>query len=177
MEISDWLTRGTIWLALTLYMVSESTTALAAGSRPRIAASWLNRLGCAAFLAHVACAFHFFHDWSHSLAYRDTARQTAALFGWNWGGGLYINYAFGFLWMSEVAWAWAVPINFHQRPRWITWAVRGFFLFMIFNGAVVFAHGGTRWFGLALCTVLVGAWYRTEHLKASLAGRGQSLIL
>jgi len=144
-DLGEALTRGTVWLALTLYVASE----LAARRSHRGAARWLNALGCSAFLAHVACAFQFYHHWSHSAAYADTARQTAQLTGWNSGAGLYINYFFALVWVATV-------ITPPRGP--IIGMVRGFFLFMIFNGAVVFVHSPIRWFGLLLCVALIGCW-------------------
>jgi len=144
-DLGEALTRGTVWLALTLYVASE----LATRRSHSTAARWLNAIGCAAFLAHVACAFQFYHHWSHFAAYADTARQTAELTGWNSGTGLFINYLFALVWVATVI----------TRPRGaIIGIVRGFFLFMIFNGAVVFVHSPIRWFGLLLCVALIGCW-------------------
>ena len=150
----EWLTRGTVWLALSLYVAGQILP-------HRSAARWFNTLGCVAFLAHVACAFQFYHGWSHSVAYADTARQTKELTGWNSGAGLYINYLFALVWMGDVIWSWA---SYDARPPWITWSVRGFFWFMIFNGAVVFARGPIRGFGLLLCLALVGCWWPKRKL-------------
>lgn len=72
--------------------------------------------------------------------------------------GLYVNYLFGLVWLVEVLWGWTRPNAYTNRATWITWTVRGFFWFMIFNGAVVFAHGLMRWYGLLLCVALVFAW-------------------
>ena len=151
MDPGEWLTRGTVWLALSLYVAGEIAVAWR-GREWRTASRWLNTAGCAAFLAHVATAFHFYHHWSHAAAYADTARQTAEFSGWNWGGGLYINYAFALVWLGEVVWAWANPNSDRERPNWMTWTVRGFFLFMMLNGAVVFVRGGMKWFGF-VCRV------------------------
>ena len=159
MDTREWLTRGTVWLALSLYVAAEAVKAARRGGGSNTAARCLNALGCAAFLAHVACAFHFYHAWSHREAYAHTARQTAEWFGWNWGGGLFFNYAFALLWLGEVIWSCAGPMRYRQRPRCMTWVVRGFFLFMTLNGAVVFAHGVVRWFGLVLCLTLAGCWW------------------
>src|SRR5262245_48674916 len=143
-DLGEALTRGTVWLALTLYVASEF-----AMRRSGRAARWLNAFGCATFLAHVVCAFQFYHHWSHSAAYADTARQTAALTGWKSGAGLYVNYVFAMVWIATVI----------KGPGgWALWAVRGFFWFMIFNGAVVFVHGPVRWIGLLLCAALIGCW-------------------
>lgn len=147
MDTGDWLTRGTVWAALTLYVASE----LACQRGSFAVRRSLSALGCLLFLAHVACAFHFHHRWSHALAYADTARQTAELVGWNSGVGLYINYIFGFAWIATVARNWTRPV--------IVWVFRGFFWFMIFNGAVLFAHGPIRGLGLLLCLALIVCWW------------------
>jgi len=147
------LTRGTVWLALSLYVAGEVMRRRSALSP---AGRWLNTLGCAAFLAHVACAFHFYHAWSHSAAYVDTARQTAELTGWNSGAGLYINYLFALVWVADALSSWSTS---RARPNWIIWSVRGFFWFMMFNGAVVFAHGTMRGYGLLLCVLLLACWW------------------
>ena len=160
MHTGEWLTRGTVWLALAIYVASEIMKVTRRSHDWGAWARWLNSFGCAAFLAHVACAFHFYHAWSHPVAYADTARQTAELFGWNWGGGLYVNYLFALVWVGEVVWSWTDPNHYIQRPKWILWTVRGFFLFMMFNGAVVFARGDIRWFGWLLCLTLAGCWLR-----------------
>src|SRR5437899_2188707 len=64
------------------------------GGQRQAAARLFWTLGCLAYLAHVATAFHFAHDWSHARAYAHTADRTWELTGWRWGGGLYVNYLF-----------------------------------------------------------------------------------
>ena len=158
MDTAEWLTRGTVWLALSLYVAAELTVAFVRDGTG--VARWLYTLGVAVFVLHVLCAFHFYHQWSHAVAYADTAQQTAAFSGWNWGGGLYVNYLFTLVWLSELAWWWASPTTFSRRPRGIGRGVRGFFMFMIFNGAIVFAHSPMRWFGLVLCMLLAISWWQ-----------------
>lgn len=159
-DIAECLTRGTVWVALSLYVAAEMVAAFGRGA-PRIAtARWLNSLGVTVFLLHVICAFHFYHHWSHAIAYADTARQTAEFSGWNWGGGLYLNYLFAFVWLGELIWSWARPTAYARRSSWIRWVIRSFFMFMIFNGAVVFARSPMRWYGLVLCGLLAGCWWR-----------------
>ncbi len=165
MDPGEWLTRGTVWLALSLYVASEMAAARRVGESFR-AARCVNTAGCAAFLAHVVCAFHFYHHWSHAAAYTDTARQTAEFSGWNWGGGVYINYLFALVWLGEVVWSWANPNGYHRRSNCMTRTVRGFFLFMIFNGAVVFVHNAARWFGLILCVTLAICWWARRKRNA-----------
>ena len=162
MDTGEWLTRGTVWLALSLFVASQIVKAARRACESVAAARWLNSFGCAAFLVHVASAFQFYHAWSHSAAYADTARQTAELFGWNWGGGIYFNYLFALLWIGDVAWAWAKPTGYRTRPRWTIRVVRTFVWFMMLNGAVVFARGAVRGYGLILCLALVLCWWPTR---------------
>lgn len=158
-DTAEWMTRGTVWLALSFYVAAEMAMAFERKTTGR-AGRWLNAIGIGIFLLHVVCAFHFYHHWSHAVAYADTARQTAEFSGRNWGGGLYVNYLFTLVWMGELIWWWASPTTFARRPRWMGRVVRGFFMFMIFNGAVVFAHRPMRWYGVLLCLLLVVSWWR-----------------
>jgi len=160
MDTAEWLTRGTVWLALTLYVAAELAMASKPGPAANAIGRWLSGIGVTAFAGHVVCAFHFHHDWSHAAAYSDTARQTMELTGWNWGGGLYVNYAFALVWLGELIWWWASPTTHARRPQWIGALVRGFFMFMILNGAVVFVKGPMRWYGLTLCVLLATAWWQ-----------------
>jgi hypothetical protein len=152
-EHGELLTRLTIWGALF---------AAAIGAwRP---SRWAWTLGCAALLAHIACAFAFVHGWSHDDAYRETARQTAALTGLNWGGGVFFNYVFAAAWLADVFAWWLAPAVRARCPRWISLFWHGFFLFMVFNGAVVFISGPARGLGLAICITLAWAWWREARI-------------
>jgi hypothetical protein len=161
MNTGELLTRGAIWVALGFYLAGSITGRFARGRRElESRARWFWTLGCAAYVVHVICAFHFFHHWSHAAAYADTARQTAAVTGWNWGGGIYVNYAFTAAWLADVPCWWRGLEVQRARPRWVGAAWEGFFFFMVFNGAVVFARGPARWFGAALCVAWLAAWWR-----------------
>ena len=78
-------------------------------------------VACAALLAHVACAFHFYHGWGHDAAYLDTARQTNEVFGLDWGGGLYINYALLTGWVLDVSCWWLRGLDSYRRRRGRSW--------------------------------------------------------
>jgi hypothetical protein len=158
-SLGEWLTRSTIWLALLLYLSSELMKRLQREQPSSVAARWLNSVGCVAFLLHVACAFQFYHHWSHSAAYVETARYTEALVGWNFRAGLFVNYVFGFVWLGEVIWSWIGLDGYLRRTSSITLLVRGFFFFMILNGAFVFVKGPMQWLGLALCIALIVCWW------------------
>lgn len=160
MQTAELLTRITIWLALSGYVSGAALFLFNHGRRPWLrAARWAWTLGCGCLLAHVVCAFQFYHAWSHWAAYHATAAQTGAVVGWAWGGGVYVNYAFTLLWTLDVSAWWARGLaSYARRPAWLTVAWHGFFVFMLFNGTVVFGHGAARWFGLLLCAVLLICW-------------------
>jgi hypothetical protein len=92
-------------------------------------------------------------------AYLETARQTVALTGWNWGGGIFFNYAIAAAWLADVLWWWLAPTNFDQRPPWLTALWHGFLFFMVFNGTIVFGHGPVRILGAAICITFAIAWW------------------
>lgn len=149
----------TIWTALLLYTAGEYGRTRQP-VRPWARPVWL--LGAACYLAHVAAAFGTHHGWSHAAAYAYTARQTDALLGFDWGGGLWVNYAFTLLWVGEGLWWQALPGSYARRsPAW-TQAVRGAFLFMILNGAVVFVSGPRRLLGIAIVIALIWIWRRSR---------------
>ena len=154
------LTKLTIWIAVALYFAGAAAYALSRGRRRWDSFARLSwTAACAALLAHVACAFHGYHGWSHAAAYRDTARQTAEVFGLDWGGGLWVNYALAALWVADVCWWWAGGLRAYRRRPWpLVAAWHAFLLFIVFNGAVVFAAGFVRWAGLGLCAALVFVW-------------------
>jgi len=118
-------------------------------------------VACASLIAHFICAFQFYHGWSHAAAYRDTARQTEDVFGLNWGGGLFINYALLIAWMVDIGWWWQGGLDsYPQRPWPLVGAWHGFLVFIIFNATVVFGHGIVRWVGLGICVLLTLTWVR-----------------
>jgi hypothetical protein len=170
MHRGELLTRLTIWLTLIAYALGAATLLLAHGRAHLLArARWAWTVGCMFFLAHVVCAFGFFHGWSHAAAYRETARQTAELTGLRWGGGLFLNYLFAIAWLSDVLWWWLAPDCFLRRSARLAAAWQGFFFFMVFNGTIVFGKGPVRWLGVAICASLATLWWMTRRRRT--AGR------
>lgn len=163
MSYGEILTRSTVLLALAGYFAGAGLAAtatsherLTGGRGKRARAAWT--IGCLLYLAHVACAFAFYHDWSHAAAYRHTAERTAALVGWRWGGGLYFNDGFTAVWLLDAAWWWLSPLARVNRPRWLSVAIHGFLWFMVANATIVFATGPAYWFGVAGCGSLLVIW-------------------
>ena len=141
----------TIWLAVAAWAAAEVLTRVA----HRTGAARLVWTAGAALLAiHIAIAFHTRHAWSHAAAYVTTAQQSEALTGVAAGWGLYLNYLFLLIWVVDAAWWWLKPSAYARRSRVIDGAVFGFFLFMMVNGAIVFAVTRMRWFGV-LCVAAV----------------------
>lgn len=158
-DFGRFATRAFVDLALVCYFLSAIVALLGRGRLPPWrAARAIYTAGCLLYLAHVACAFHFYHHWNHREAYAETARRTAELFGWHWGGGLYFNYAFTLGWTLDVLWQWLSPASFRKRSRWLSLAWHAFFLFMVINATIIFETGPVRWLGVSGCVALIAAW-------------------
>jgi hypothetical protein len=130
--VDPWI-RWSIWPAIAL--------GLAACLGWRETAAW--RVSGALYLVHVVAAYHLVYRWSHAAAVADNLRQVRETIGVESGSGIYVNYMFTVAWiLTAVIW--------HRVPPWgrILW--RGAFLFIAFNGAIVFAHGAARWAGIGL---------------------------
>jgi hypothetical protein len=146
----------TIWTALACLAAAE----LARRPRPGRAAgtrgAWtVSAAGLAACVVHIAIAMIHRHGGSHAAAILETARQTEAVYGVAWGGGVYVNYAFVALWAADL-WRWRRrPLA--PWPRAARWALRVFVLVIVFNAAVVFARKGWP-LGIVLTTALAWAW-------------------
>jgi hypothetical protein len=126
-------------------------------------------LGCGLFLVHVAAAFHYHYGWSHAIALRETARETARVTGVQSGSGLYLNYLFTVLWVVDVASWWLWPERYLRRSAAWDWGLHGFFLFLAFNATVVFEHGWVRWTALAVLfgVAAVSAFVRVRRGSSS----------
>lgn len=168
MSSGEFLTRFTVWVAVAGYAAGAAVFALSRGRRGWDAAARLAwTLACASMLAHAAWAFNSYHGWSHAAAYRDTARQTAAATGLDWGGGIYFNYALLLAWVADVAWWWRRGLAAYRRRPWpLAAAWHAFLVFMFFNATVVFATGAARWAGLLVCAGLGLAWLASRARPA-----------
>jgi hypothetical protein len=108
----------------------------------------------AAYLIHLAMAFHYYHHWSHADAV-DHTREVAGI-----GEGIYVSHLFTLLWGADVLyWLWS-PSGYASRRAWIGWVLHAFMVFIIFNGTVVYETGFIRWAGVALLTILGMFWVK-----------------
>ena len=156
MSPSELILRVAIWPAVAFGLAATR------GWRP--ATSW--RVGALFYAVHVAAAFHHAYRWSHSAAVADNVRQVRETLGIEFGAGIWVNYAFSLGWMlAALTWPKLGPV---ARRVWIA-----VFLFIAFQGTVVFAHGHGRWIGLALfLAAAVHAWrFRGEWVEG-LKGEG-----
>lgn len=118
-------------------------------------ARWAWTAGCAIYLLHVGLAFHFLHGWSHAAAVAHTARRTFEVVGVNWGGGIYINYAFTVLWVANVVWWWIRAARHEPTPAALYWSVHAVFAFMMVNATVVFGPPFWKWYVASGAILLV----------------------
>lgn len=122
----------------------------------RLRALWT--LGCALLWVHTAIAFHAGHGWSHAAAWEHTEQLGG------YGDGVFVNYLFALVWFADAVWAWVSLESYLGRPRWVTWALHGFFLFIVFNAAVVF--GG--WLSRAVFGMFffgAGGWVANSYRR------------
>jgi hypothetical protein len=158
--LAEAIIRGTI-LAATAGWASAECLALRRGPDDR--ARWFYTAGIALALIHALAAFQLTYDWSHDQALADTARQTAAKVGLNWGGGLIVNYVFLALWLADAAWWWLAPVSRARRPPIVERARLALFMFMFINGAIVFAGLTGRAVGIPAVAAVAAAWARVTR--------------
>ena len=156
---TDVIVRGLIWLALGCFVAAHLGFRCAGGgalARRARAAYWT---GAGLALTHFLAAFHWHYGWSHTRAVSATAEQTARVFGVDWGGGVWVNYAFLAAWVADAAWrttrrACSIP----RVPGGGTWVLRTFYLLIIANGAVTFVAWPMNLAGGVLVAALVWSW-------------------
>ncbi len=178
MSRGELYTRITIWIALCGYAFGVIVILVFPGNpRWQARARWAWTLGCLGLLIHVCCAFHFYHNWSQSSAYVETARQTNEVFGINWGGGLFINYAFITIWVLDCLWWWRSLDAYRQRPLPLIIAWQSFLIFIIFNATVVFKTGPLRWLGLGFCLAVSILWWFTRRRRILFRSNDKSMMV
>ena len=146
---------ATIWFSVLLFVLGEAGKR---GGRPRRWAWPVWALGAVLCAVHMLLAMGIRHGWSHQSALESTAAQTQAVYGLNWGGGVYVNYAFLAVWLAELIWWRASPATYLSRRSSATWSARIFYLIVLFNAAVLFASGFRALAGLLLIAFLIWIW-------------------
>ncbi len=145
MDALELLTRASIWLSVGCWALGVAALIQRkadAGSRR------LWTAGLLLYLVHSILAFARFYDWSHAMAFEETAAQTLMATGFESGAGIWFNYAFGMIWSVDAAYWWVAGTpRYTERPKFIQRSIHGFMAFMIFNGTVVFGHGFVVAFG------------------------------
>jgi hypothetical protein len=165
-------TNATIAIIATAYLAlaSWATAIWARRLRDWRWTRWAWSLGSLANLCHLLLAFHYLHNWDHTAAYAAIAQQTYEQVGWEWGGGIFINYAFSAMWLVDAVIWWLRPRHYLTRPRWMDGVVQFIFLFMFFNATVVFGKSTIRVWGGVLCLVAATGWiliswrHTTKHV-------------
>jgi hypothetical protein len=150
-------------LALTIMLLLRPAGWSAATMGGRLA-RWSWTWAWLIYVVHVACAFHFYHHWSHA----DAIRHTAEVSGF--GPGIFASHFFTLAWGFDVGAWWLTPSWYASRPVWIDRALHAFMLFIVFNGTVVYETGPIRWAGVLLFIELVAVYlYRRYKLRYELA--------
>lgn len=147
---------SSIWIALILFVAAQY------GRRGATTARWalpVNAAGVTLCVIHILIAMTSVHGWSHAAAIEATARSTEAVYGWRWGGGLFVNYLFVAVWAVD-AWRSRTGADRPAENRAARWALRIFYAIVIFNATVVFARWPMRIVGVCLMIALVVAWGR-----------------
>ncbi len=118
-------------------------------------------VGAALALAHYLAAFGWHYDWSHAQAVLATAEHTERVFGLDWGGGVWVNYAFLGTWVVELSWR---ARRGEIRQPAVRWGLRAFYLIVIANGAVVFVAWPLQLVGGMLVAGLLWSWCPKRQL-------------
>ncbi|NNE92730.1 MAG: hypothetical protein HKN23_13870 [Verrucomicrobiales bacterium] len=152
METVQFFSKIAIWLA----MLGWVAAIIVPGKK------WLWTGALVAFGVHVVTAFHGFYGWEIETALEETAEQTEAVTGWRSGMGLWVNFAFLGILAVDLVLRYARkggPGRIWER------LIAGLVIFMIVNGAVIFASGPVRWFGIVLLAGLAVGWGRAKFRR------------
>lgn len=107
---------------------------------------------------HIACALEKLGG--HAAAIEHSARTAGV--GW----GVYVNYLFAVVWLTDSLWLTAATRSYARRPRWVGWMVHGFLAFIVFNATVVYGEPATRLAGVAWFAILGASWWRYSRTTA-----------
>lgn len=152
-NVDEWFVRGTALVAVFFFALGWPWRSPRAVGDSWGRVYWL--MGWAICFGHVLLAFHLAHQWSHDRAVEATAKQTADLVGFPFGGGVWINYGFLAIWGGDAAWRWRVPSRYWMRSARCHWAIIGFLAFIVFNATIVFGGWPGRIVGVAAVVIVL----------------------
>jgi hypothetical protein len=151
---------GTVWASVALFVAGEAGKRRVRQRRGEPAWAWpLWAAGALLCVVHSAVTFAARYGWSHEAAVRATAAQTNTMFGLEWGGGIYVNYAFMAAWIGEAIWWRVDPSGYFARPAAVTAIFRVFYAVVLVNAAVIFAAPSRRVPGVLLMLALILIWF------------------
>lgn len=153
----DVIVRGSIWLSLVSFVAAQFGFRSAHGPAGRRALV-VYGAGAVLLAVHIAAVFAWHHDWSHARAVEATARETSRVFGLDWGGGVWVNYAFLAAWIADALRRTRGRVTAGQPVGTAGWAVRAAAFVVIVNGAIVFVPWPRNLIGVAIVLALVVAW-------------------
>ncbi|MBX9680066.1 MAG: hypothetical protein K2X38_14990 [Gemmataceae bacterium] len=162
--MDEWFVRGTALVAVFFFALGWPWRSPRPVDDSWGRVYWL--MGWATCLVHVFVAFHLAHQWSHDRAVEATAKQTADLVGFPFGGGVWINYAFLAIWGMDAAWRWRFPSRYWMRSAGWHWTILGFLAFIMFNATVVFGGWRGRIVGVAGVATLVIVLVRKGSIRS-----------
>lgn len=136
-------------------------------------ASLASLIGFSFSLLHFWSAFEYHHHWSHQAAFDETAKRTADLFGFSIGYGIYFNYFFLAAWGTDLLVRCFTSAK-RQWQRILLWSLQVYLLFIVVNGAIVFAKGPVQWLtGSALILLAILSLTKTDRSKQSSSLEGE----
>lgn len=168
-ELSDLAIRLTACLAVVGYVLrvnqdlQTSRSILRRRTMARVSWTW----GIVFLLAHVLLGFHFVHGWDHARAVADTAARTAAVVGWRWGGGVYVNHLFALLWLIDAMAWWYCGVEFPYRSRTYYWFTQFVFAFIMANATVVFGPWHWRFIAPLMIAWWIHTYYNNHQIAAN----------
>ena len=118
---------------------------------------WAYGLGGVLMVVHVLIAYGMFHHWSHASALAHTAQQTERVVGWSFGGGLYFNFVFVLVYLTDIVWRNRCGGWKNRRPHWLAVGVDLFLWFIVAMSTIVFETGVVRMVAVAGLLAVIAA--------------------
>lgn len=153
---------ATSWVAAALFVSGEAAKRGSLTGAPEPRWAWpLWFAGALLCIVHTVAVLDVRYAWDHDAAVRATGAQTNAVYGLDWGGGIYVNYLFIAAWFGEAVWWRLDRLGYFAQPRAMRMALRSFYLVVLLNATVIFAAPIRRAFGVALIAALLIVWGTT----------------